>query len=857
MDIPRVKSKLLKWSLWRIVPFVALGAGYELSVRWGLRTFFLLPLVWLAAIFAGRWLCRIGRDTWPLASRGCVALLVAGAIYLSYDRGNRFLIQSRQAGILLANLCRRVSSQPLRLARVVRRVTNPTTLDQWTTSHFAGTPEPPPTFESRLAFPGLHFKNPVALAWNSGAQRWFLAEEQGRVLSFADSRETDEVVEALDMHHVIRGMATHPQFTDNGYLYLTYFDQSVSTLRVSRFTTSKPTGVADRQSEKMIIEWPMKGHEGGCLAFGPDGFLYVSVGDKGSYDYQETGQDITDLYGSILRLDVDDAAGRPYRVPGDNPFVNTEGARPEIWSYGLRQVWKMSFDLATGELWAGDVGQDLWESIHLIRRGGNSGWSIYEGAHPLFPDRKRGPTPIVPPVVEQSHSVMRSVTGGHVYRGNKLPQLRGRYLYGDYDTGTVWSIEIGRNVKQAVVNTLIADTPLRISGFGIDESGEVLILDHVGGQIFELTEKVLTEDELARIDNFPRKLSDTGLFSSTKDYQPAVGLFPYLVNSQLWSDGAHKDRFMTVNGPGRVDFEAVSLDPNAPGWNAWRFPDGSAFVKTFWLELEPGRPTSRRRVETRVMVVEDLPEDPTHRYKDMNKLWHMYSYAWNEDQTDAELVECEGRDRTYEINDAGEAELRQQIWHYPSRFECLMCHTKSAGYLLGVKTAQMNRSGQQGHFDENQLDYLDRARLIDLNASAAPPFLPSLVDPADKNAPLELRARSYLHSNCSHCHMPYGGGNSKIDVRYHVALADMNLIGERPTQGNLGIDGALLISPGEPERSLLYQRMNRLGMGRMPKVGSSVVDSAGTQLIRAWIMELRDRPKTSAQSHQVTSEWRD
>lgn len=818
---------------------VAIGFGYELSRRWGLRNFFLLPLVWGVAVAGVCLLFRTGRGRWRLASRIGAMAIIAGAIYCSYTRGDRFLAQSRLAWNLLCAQGRWIRSQPVRLKRLTRRETDPASPAAWTTSRLAGTPALPLPFESRVAFPRLHFKNPVALTWNGSARRWFLAEERGCVLAFDDSRETDQAFKLLDVKQVIWGLAIHPHFADNGYLYLTYFDDGASILRVSRFTAAKRTGRADRRSERTIIEWPMMGHEGGCLEFGLDGCLYVSVGDKGHYDYHETGQDISDLYGSILRLDVDTPDdGPPYRVPADNPFVAVEGARPEIWSYGLRQVWKMSFDRATGDLWAGDVGQDLWESVHLIRRGGNCGWSLYEGAHPLFPERKQGPTPIIPPVVEQSHSVMRSITGGQVYRGRKLPQLRGRYLYGDYDTGTVWSIE--RTEEQPVVNTLIADTPLRISAFAIDASGEVLIVDHVGGRIFELAEKHATASEIAASENFPRKLSQTGLFASTADFEPAAGVLPYFVNSKLWSDGAFKDRFLAIKGGSQIDIEPILLDSNPSGWNAWRFPDGSALVKTFSLELQPGNAASRRRVETRVMVVEDLPEDPTHRYQGMNKLWHVYSYAWNDDQTDAELVEREGRDRPYQMIDPETGEVREQVWRYPSRFECMMCHTKSAGYLLGVKTAQLNRSGRLGHAGENQLDYLDRARLINLN-SLESAFLPTLADPADERAPLEQRARSYLHVNCSHCHMPEGGGNSKLDLRYHVPLAAMNLVGQRPDHGDLKIAGALLVKPGDPEHSLLYQRMVRLETGRMPKVGSSAVDVAGTRLIRDWIRELGRR----------------
>ena len=176
------------------------------------------------------------------------------------------------------------------------------------------------------------------------------------------------------------------------------------------------------------------------MAFGPDGDLYITAGDgtTGS-DPAITGQDLTDLNASILRIDVDHPdPGKPYGVPKDNPFLNIPKARPEIWAFGVRNPWRMSFDPATGNLWLGDVGQDLWEMIYLVKRGGNYGWSVMEGSHPFYPERKIGPAPISPPIVEHHHSEARSITGGYVYHGKRLPELANHYIYCCYQTGTVW-----------------------------------------------------------------------------------------------------------------------------------------------------------------------------------------------------------------------------------------------------------------------------------------------------------------------------------------------------------------------------------------------------------------------------------
>src|SRR5205823_2440960 len=176
----------------------------------------------------------------------------------------------------------------------------------------------------------------------------------------------------------------------------------------------------------------------------------LSCGDgSGIADELQTGQDVSDLLASIVRIDVDHpAGGKAYGIPSDNPFVKTRGARPELWAYGLRQVWKYSFDRQTGDLWAGDVGQDLWESVYKIEKGGNYGWSINEGSHPFRPERKKGPTPILKPIVEHNHAEFRCLVGGYIYHGSKLPKLKGAYIYGDYDTGRVWQLRYDDKEKK-------------------------------------------------------------------------------------------------------------------------------------------------------------------------------------------------------------------------------------------------------------------------------------------------------------------------------------------------------------------------------------------------------------------------
>ena len=239
------------------------------------------------------------------------------------------------------------------------------------------------------------------------------------------------------------GLVFHPQFAENRYVYLCYVrkndlpDGSV----VSRFTVSRTDPpVIDPKSEQVILTFWSGGHNGGCLVFGKDGYLYISTGDGAGPsppDTKMTGQDCSDLLSSILRIDVDHhEPGKSYSIPADNPFLSISGVRPEIWAFGFRNPWKMSIDRATGELWVGDVGWELWELVDKVERGGNYGWSVVEGPQPVHVEARRGPAPISPTTKVHPHSEAASITGGYVYRGPSLPELSGAYIYGDYQTGS-------------------------------------------------------------------------------------------------------------------------------------------------------------------------------------------------------------------------------------------------------------------------------------------------------------------------------------------------------------------------------------------------------------------------------------
>jgi uncharacterized repeat protein (TIGR03806 family) len=708
----------------------------------------------------------------------------------------------------------------------------------WTTSKVVGSPEPPAPYRTEVAFPKLKFESPLDMARLPDSDRLVVAERYGKILSFVNDPKTDKADLIIDLKAPIYAVTFHPQFAKNGYMYVTWIQNpgkdTPHGTKVARYEVKGQPPTADRSTEKILFEWPSGGHNAGCLKFGPDGFLYIGCGDgSGIADQLQTGQDISDVLASILRIDVDHHdQGREYSIPKDNPFVSTKGARPEIWAYGLRQPWKFSFDRKNGDLWCGEVGQDLWESVHKIEKGGNYGWSVMEGSHPFRPDRMKGPTPILKPIVEHPHSDFRSLIGGYVYHGTRLKDLQGAYIYGDFDTGRIWALRC--EGKKVTYHQELTRTVLRVVSFGEDAAGEVYHVDFTGGQIHRLAAAPKGVDTSA---SFPRKLSETGLFASAKDLKPAAGLIPYSVNAALWSDGAEKERYLALPNNGQIEFNAIEYPQPSPGApRGWRFPDGTVVVKTFLMEMEKGNPASKRRLETRILHYQQF--EGTEEYGD--QYWHGYTYIWNDDQTDAVLADASGADRKLTIKDQeAPGGKREQTWHFPSRAECTLCHTMPAKYVLGLNTLQLNKDHDYGGgVKANQLSAFDRLGIFKKPGPDTPEMLRHLVDYNDTKQSLDDRARSYLHANCAHCHMKWGGGNAEFLLLATPKLGDLGIVNTKPGQGTFDLNDPRILVPGDPDRSLIVHRMGLLGLGRMPHVASSVVDEKGLALVREWIKQM-------------------
>lgn len=352
------------------------------------------------------------------------------------------------------------------------------------------------------AFEELVFDRPIVVTHaGDGSNRIFVAEQEGIIRVFLKSDDVEEATVFLDIddrcvykdnqnEEGLLGFAFHPDYKKNGYFYLYYTTASADhTSVISRFQVSKDNpNVADADSEKevMRIAQPFWNHNGGTIAFGPDGYLYVGLGDGGSAnDPNGNGQNLTTVLGSILRIDVNQTSGdRGYSIPKDNPFVGQTvevGRRgkkvpvaEEIYAYGLRNVWRMAFDPKTDLLWAGDVGQNLWEEINIIRKGGNYGWNIREAGHWFRPDgADHERTDLIDPIWEYHHDIGKSITGGSVYRGTRVPELVGKYVYADYVTGLLWALEYDHQSNRTVANYTLHGDKLPVMSFGDDEDGEI------------------------------------------------------------------------------------------------------------------------------------------------------------------------------------------------------------------------------------------------------------------------------------------------------------------------------------------------------------------------------------------------
>ncbi|WP_041735734.1 PQQ-dependent sugar dehydrogenase [Dyadobacter fermentans] len=352
------------------------------------------------------------------------------------------------------------------------------------------------------AFPKLHFDYPVDLTHsNDGTNRLFVLEQEGTIRVFANAASTSTSKEFLNIKKLVSyggeagllGLAFHPDYKTNGYFFLNYTTKvngKLETAIVRYKVSATDPDKADPASAAVLFTFdqPFDNHNGGAVKFGKDGYLYISTGDGGSWgDPSNNGQNKSAWLGKILRVDVNSKTKGNYGIPADNPFAgNKEGFREEIYAYGLRNPWRISFDDATNTLWTGDVGQNKREEINIIVKGGNYGWRLKESIDCYNPKRDCGAQGLIDPVLDLPQANgEHSVTGGFVYRGKAVPSLEGKYVFGDYVSGRIFALETANG--KAVKNDIIAEGAGQISAFGTDQSDELYICNHGSGKILKLS----------------------------------------------------------------------------------------------------------------------------------------------------------------------------------------------------------------------------------------------------------------------------------------------------------------------------------------------------------------------------------
>jgi glucose/arabinose dehydrogenase len=703
------------------------------------------------------------------------------------------------------------------------------------------------------AFPGLTFNTPNNLAPVPGiSNALMVVESPGRVwmvtnitsvtplktlyLNITDRVFTDNYERGA------KGVAAHPGFKTNGLIFVTYDYTAGGTnfIRVSKFTNGVPG------SEVVLLQQVDEGpyHDIDTCKFGPDGYLYVSIGDEGGQDedYQNAQKINKDFFSTILRIDVDKKPGNLepnihpavprdglgnafYSVPVDNPFVgatsfngqavNPTQVRTEMYVVGLRNPWQFSFLPGTNKLLVADVGRSAREEISILGPGQNGGWSWREASLPgprtgqIINGAAESDAVLVNPILEYDHGSAAnqgsSLSGGYLYQGTNYPSLNNHYIFADFISGNVWSIDLTN--PPASFTRLTGGSS--ITSFLADPSNnDILLLQWGSGTGGRIRRLVLSANDAS----FPQKLTDTGFFADLTDLTPNPGAETYAPNLRFWSDHADKTRWFLVKNT--TDTLTWSRD------GAWSFPNGMIWVKHFDLALDRNNPATSKRIETRFLV------------KTASGAYGV-SYKWNDTGTEAFLVSEAGQDFTLSVTNSGVPGT--QLYHIPSRSECIICHSTSAGSALSFSTRQLNRVGTIAGVTNNLLTLLSSdGYLAGLNEN--PSALPRHIRPDEIQYSLESRARSYLAVNCSYCHQPGGPTPPSWDGRANLNLWQTHLINGVPV-GAGGNPLDRLIHPGDLNGSVVWNRVARTnGYTQMPPIATNEKDDQAVQLLADWIL---------------------
>lgn len=715
----------------------------------------------------------------------------------------------------------------------------------------------PAGYAVREAFPGLPALRPVVITSPPGdTNRLFFADQSG-VVYVLTNRSAPTLSVFLDLRDQVwpydaeaglLGLVFHPGWRTNRQFfvfYMTYLatgDANEGVYdRLSRFVIDPANpNVALASSEQPLISQLDGGpeHNAGDLHFGPDGNLYVSLGDEGGANdsFQNTHHLDGNFFSAILRLDVDRRPGSlppnahpavnpgTYAVPADNPYVGITNyivggtnviwpsldpakVRTEFFAIGFRNPWRFGVDSLTGDIYANDVGQDQREEIDHVVSGGDYGWVWKEGFldWPFWVPSSG----LTDPLVDYPHTnTLRAITGGVLYRGRAYPELNGAWVFADVN-GAIGALRPAAPEPRDI--HWLAFQP-GISALGIDPvTEEILIAGVFDGKIHRLIK--VAEPSAVAGDEWPSpppaKLSATALFGDLATLTPSAGLVSYDVAVPFWSDYAIKRRWFRL--PNK--FATFGYRTNG----AWDAPVGTVWVKHFDLPINRQDPASARPLETRLLV------------RSSNGVYGV-SYRWDADGKDATLVSAAGLDEPISVTDSGA--VKTQMWHYPGRFECQLCHNANAGYALGFGSAQLNCTLAGGATNQVQ-------RLLATGCVSGMPttanLLPRLAAATDETCSREWRVRSYLASNCEQCHQPGGPTWAGWDARLQVPLEDTGLIYGISDLRPGGEPNYYIVLPGYVDNSSLLQRLLADPPLHMPPLATAEVNQTGVNLLASWI----------------------
>jgi uncharacterized repeat protein (TIGR03806 family) len=685
------------------------------------------------------------------------------------------------------------------------------------------------------------------------------------------------------------GIALHPEFgnpaaPDKQYVFIYYRHKpSITTSwnvpwdvgynRLSKFRWEESTGTFNPDSEEVLIQqydrhtW----HNGGAMFFHPDdGFLYLAIGDEGdpkAVDIEKSTQKIDRaLMSGLLRIDVDNdpALSHPirrqpqpvewgpvdpnwgstfsqgYSIPNDNPWQDTNGGvLEEFFAIGLRSPYSVNFDPISSEIWLSDVGYITREEISIIEKGDNMQWPYMEGDTMPDPSTLDIPKPdnVIgvekPPIHDYDRDFGGCIIGGSVYNGNLFPDLYGKYLFADYNKGRIMALKYNQETQETEreiliynIETLGLNLPAGngITGIFPQPDGEVLVTVlsfnstdnsfNNPGKILRLNAQEITPDPSAL-------LSELGIFTDMNTLEVAPGIIPYTVNSPLWSDGAVKKRWMAVPNDGIFDSADEQIKFNSR--DDWTFPEGTVFIKHFDLPVSE-EPSEVVKLETRFFIIGAEGKG------------YGLTYKWNEQGTDAELLPG-AYEEEYTLYE-NDTPIGSQIWEFPSRGDCVSCHTSTANYVLGVNTHQLN-----GWYDYpelsagmNQLEYLNSIGIFDQYINDPDRYSRAYaID--DESADLSLRIRSYLDANCASCHRPGGLPGVSLDLRFTTPLHLQNIINQ-PTQSNNSDASRMIVKPGDHADSEIWVRDASLTGNQMPPLARSIIDEVYIEYLAEWIDNL-------------------